>query len=76
MGYQPHPTHVNYFLVPVDSPSVLRRALLEERLVVRDCTSFGLPNFIRIATQRPEANARLLQAMRQFSLTSPLSHSA
>jgi histidinol-phosphate aminotransferase len=67
VGYHPHPTTVNYFLVPVDAPAELRRALLAHRLVVRDCTSFGLPNFIRIATQLPEANARLLQALGEYS---------
>jgi histidinol-phosphate aminotransferase len=64
VGYDPHPTTVNYFLIPVESPSELRRALLADRLIVRDCTSFGLPHYIRIATQLPDANARLVQAMR------------
>jgi histidinol-phosphate aminotransferase len=68
-GYQPHPTTVNYFLVPVDSPAALRNALLAQRMVVRDCTSFGLPNLIRIATQRPEANRRLVHAMRELAPT-------
>jgi histidinol-phosphate aminotransferase len=71
-GYQPTPTTVNYFLVPVYSASELRRALLAQRLVVRDCSSFGLPNFIRIATQQPEANARLLDAMRQLASANAL----
>jgi histidinol-phosphate aminotransferase len=62
-GYHPHPTNVNYFLLPVHSPSTVRAQLLTQRLVVRDCTSFGLPNFIRIATQQPEANAHLIQAL-------------
>lgn len=67
IGYQPHPTTVNYFLIPVESPAALRQSLLEERLIVRDCTSFGLPHFIRIATQLPDANARLLQAMHKYA---------
>jgi histidinol-phosphate aminotransferase len=67
MGYRPYPTTVNYFLVPVRSASELRNTLLAQRIVVRDCTSFGLPQFIRIATQQPEANARLLQAMREVA---------
>lgn len=62
-GYQPYPTTVNYFLLPVRTPATLRRALLAQGLIVRDCTSFGLPHFIRIAVQRPESNARLLQAL-------------
>ena len=74
-GYQPYPTAVNYFLVPVHSPATLRDALLARRLIVRDCTSFGLPNFIRIAVQRPEANARLMQALIELAPTAvPSSH--
>lgn len=75
MGYQPRPTTVNYFLTPVPSAAETRSALLAQRLVVRDCTSFGLPNFIRIAAQRPEANARLLQAMAELAPTHTLSRS-
>lgn len=67
LGFQPRPTKVSYFLVPVESPVKLRRALLEHRLVIRDCTSFGLPNFIRLATQLPQANQRLLAALRQLA---------
>ena len=69
IGYQPFPTEANYFLVPVDSASKLRHALLADRLVVRDCTSFGLPHFIRIATQLPDANACLVQALYQHAPT-------
>jgi histidinol-phosphate aminotransferase len=67
IGYRPLPTTVNYFLVPVHSANDVRRALLAQRLVVRDCTSFGLPQAIRIATQRAEANERLLQALYELA---------
>lgn len=69
IGYQPLPTTINFFLTPVQSASVVRSALLKQRLVVRDCTSFGLPNFIRIATQLPEANTRLVNALRELAPT-------
>jgi histidinol-phosphate aminotransferase len=71
-GFQPCPTTVNYFLVPVESPPTLRRSLLAQRLVVRDCTSFGLPHHIRIATQLPEANGRLVQALAELTRARPL----
>jgi histidinol-phosphate aminotransferase len=73
LGYRPLPTTANYFLVPVRSATDLRRALLAQRLVVRDCTSFGLPQYIRIATQRAEANERLLQAMYELAPTTAIS---
>jgi threonine-phosphate decarboxylase len=32
-------------------------------VLVRDCASFGLPAYARIAARRPEENARLLAAI-------------
>lgn len=62
-GYAPRETSTNYFLLPVGEATAMRSALLAERLVVRDCTSFGLPEYIRIAVQRPEANQRLVSVL-------------
>ncbi len=62
-GYAPRPSALNFFLTPVTAPGELRRQLLEQRLVVRDCTSFGLPNYIRIAAQQPAQNTLLVAAM-------------
>lgn len=67
IGYAPRATSTNYVLVPVADPTKLRRSLLQRRIVVRDCTSFGLPSFIRIDTQRPEHNRLLLDAMSELS---------
>jgi histidinol-phosphate/aromatic aminotransferase/cobyric acid decarboxylase-like protein len=62
-GFAPLPTDTNYFLMPAHDATALRTALLTERMMVRDCTSFGLPQFIRIATQLPEQNDLLIQAL-------------
>jgi histidinol-phosphate aminotransferase len=62
-GYAPRETTTNYFLLPVGNATELRSHLLRSRLVVRDCTSFGLPEYIRIAVQRPEQNEQLLAAL-------------
>jgi histidinol-phosphate aminotransferase len=62
-GFSPLPTEANYFLLPVSNAATVRAALLRSGLLVRDCTSFGLPNFIRIASQRPNENQRLVEAL-------------
>lgn len=62
LGLKPLPTDCNFFLVPVADARELRRRLLARGCLVRDCTSFGLPDRIRIAVRAPEANQRLLAA--------------
>jgi histidinol-phosphate/aromatic aminotransferase/cobyric acid decarboxylase-like protein len=42
---------------------LLRQALLSRAILIRDCASFELPAFVRIATRRPEENQRLLTAL-------------
>ncbi len=69
IGLEPRSTTTNYFLVPMADPASLRRRLMKRKIVVRDCTSFGLPSFIRLATQRPEDNQRLLHALAELRAT-------
>jgi L-threonine-O-3-phosphate decarboxylase len=64
MGLVPVPSAAHFFLLP-RSGAVLRQALLLRGILVRDCASFGLPDFVRIATRSPEENARLLAALRE-----------
>jgi len=64
MDYSPIPSATHYFLLPVEHSADFRSALLKHAILVRDCTSFGLPNFIRIATRKPEEDHRLLRAMK------------
>lgn len=64
LGLFPRPSATHYFIVDVAGGAVFRRRLLKRfRIQVRDCASFGLPAYIRIATNRPEENARLLDAI-------------
>lgn len=53
----------NFVLVDVGDAASVRAALLRRGLVVRDCTSFGLPAYIRIGVRRPEECARLVVAL-------------
>lgn len=63
LGWRPLPSAVHFFLLEVGDGAAFRRSLLRHRLQVRDCASFGLPEYVRIATRRPAENARLLQAL-------------
>ncbi len=63
-GWTVLPTATHFFLVHVgDAAAVRARLLREHRIQVRDCASFGLPAWIRVAARRPEENDRLLAAM-------------
>ena len=66
-GYAPLPTTVSYFLLPVGDAKSVRDRLVASRMFVRDCTSFGLPAYIRIAARLPAENASLLEVMAQLS---------
>jgi L-threonine-O-3-phosphate decarboxylase len=66
VGLRPVPSGLHYFVVNVGDAADFRTRLLQHRVQVRDCASFGLPSHIRIAARRPEENARLLQAIREI----------
>ncbi len=49
LGLPPLPSRANFFLVRVGDGRAFRSALLRHGILVRDCASFGLPEYIRIA---------------------------
>jgi len=63
LGLRPVPSTTHFFLLRVGHATACRQALLGHGILVRDCASFGLPEYIRVATRRPEENARLLTAL-------------
>jgi histidinol-phosphate aminotransferase len=63
LGLRPLSSAVHFFLVPVSDGCAFRQELLQQGILVRDCASFGLPAFVRIATRRPEENTRLVKAI-------------
>ncbi len=48
------PSSANFLLVRVDDAPAGRKALLQRGWVVRDCSSFGLADCIRVAIPRAE----------------------
>ena len=60
LGYKPIPSQTHFFLLNVDNGAQFRSALLERNIQVRDCASFGLPAYVRIAIRRSEENQKLL----------------
>lgn len=66
-GIAARPSDVHYMLVEVGSGSGLARAMLARHgLRVRDCTSFGLPEHIRVAARTPSENDLLIAALREL----------
>lgn len=60
------PSAANFMLVRVGHASRVRQALLRRGIAVRDCTSFGLPAYIRIAIRRLDECASLVAALRDL----------
>ncbi|HEX4143600.1 MAG TPA: histidinol-phosphate transaminase [Pirellulales bacterium] len=65
-GRVPAESATSFLLLDVGDAGRARVALLRRGLLVRDCASFGLPEYIRISVQRPENNDRLVAALREI----------
>ena len=66
LGLPPLPSEANFFLVEVGDASWFRRELLKRRMLVRDCTSFGLPHYIRIAPRTLSECRILVSAIKEI----------
>ena len=66
LGYEPVWSQTHYFLLPVDDGANFHQKLLAHGILVRDCASFGLPVYVRIATRKPDENRRLLQMIKDM----------
>lgn len=62
LGFAVMPTAAGFFLVYVADAAAAREHLLAQSCLVRDCTSFGLPAYVRVSPRLPDDNARLLAA--------------
>ncbi len=63
-GLTCYPSSVNFLLVEYGREvTSLCSALAHKDILVRDCTSFGLPTCIRIAVRTPDENKQLLEVL-------------
>lgn len=65
IGLSPLPSQTNFFMVKVRNATRFRQALLGKGLLVRDCSSFGLPDYIRLAPRTIAECQRLVTAIKE-----------
>jgi histidinol-phosphate aminotransferase len=66
MGYRTILTDTHYFLMKVGDAAVFKSRLLEKGFLVRDCSSFGLPAYIRISPRRMGDCQKLVKAISEL----------
>jgi histidinol-phosphate aminotransferase len=64
------PSQANFFMVKVTNARKLRQTLLQKGFLVRDCTSFGLPGYIRLAPRTLNECKKLVAALRDVGVKS------
>lgn len=65
LGLEVRESPANFLLVRVGRATEVARALREQGIRVRDATSFGLGEWLRLSAQREEAIQALLQALKE-----------
>lgn len=65
LGLAPLPSQTHYFLLNVGDGAAFRQQLFTHGLLVRDCASFGLPAYVRMATHKPAENQTLLTYLKK-----------
>jgi len=66
LGLSPLPSQTNFFLVHVGNATIFRQELLKKGILVRDCTSFGLPKYIRLAPRPLPECRKLITAIKEM----------
>jgi len=66
MGFPILPSDANFFLMKAGSAEKFRSALLKYGILVRDCTSFGLPEYIRLAPRTMPECQKFITAIREL----------
>jgi len=64
LGFRVIPTRTNFFLMKVSNANGFRSSLMKKGVIVRDCTSFGLPEYVRIAPRTMPECKRLVSMVK------------
>lgn len=67
LGWTTEPSTAGFFLIHTGDAGLLRRELLARGCLVRDCTSFGLPEYVRVSPRHPRQNDLLVGAIAELS---------
>lgn len=65
LGLEVRESPANFLMARVGRATEVAKALRERGIRVRDCTSFGLPEWLRLSAQREEAIRALLLALEE-----------
>jgi histidinol-phosphate aminotransferase len=67
LGTQIVPATTHFILIDVGNAASTKQKFLQHACLVRDCTSFGLPTYIRIGTRLAHHNAQLINAWKKVA---------
>ncbi len=62
------PSQSNFFLLKAGNAKKFREALLKKNILVRDCTSFGLPQYVRISPRTLAECKKFIVALKEISM--------
>ncbi len=65
LGLEVLPGRANFLLLRLEDREGVQQHLWKSGILVRDCTSFGLPEFIRLGTRLEEENLQLLNCIKK-----------
>jgi len=66
IGFPLLPSMANFFLVKVGNGKAFRSTLLRHGILVRDCASFGLPEYVRIAPRTMPECQKLVTIIKEL----------